>query len=166
MWCWADEAMGIHRRTLLKGLPCAVVFLAALPLAAAHAEDFIPRVGGEVTAANFGGLADLAMEGVNGFLGLKISIADGEHDGLVAEEKGGLLILYMRDGNIELSFPSGYRKDGGRFFFDGFYNVTYAGEHQGVSGVHLEPARTMDVDASGKPVKDFAIGDLPAAKGG
>lgn len=157
--------MHFGRRTLLKSLPLAVALLAALPGAQA-AEAYIPRVGGEVKAQDFNALADLAMQSLNSVVGLKISVAEGEHDGLVAEEKGGLLILYMRGGNVELSFPSGYRKDKDRFFFDGFYGATYAGKHQGISGVHLAPARTMDVEAIGKPVKEFAVSDLSKAKGG
>jgi hypothetical protein len=159
--------MRVDRRTLLKRLPlAATLFVAARPGHARAGEAYIARVGGEVTAQNFGGLADLAMQSANGFVGLKISIAEGEHDGLVAEETGGLLILYMRNGDTELSFPSGYRKDGGRYFFDGFYNATSAGRLHGISSVHLVPARTMDVQATGRPVKDFAIGDLLAGKGG
>lgn len=160
--------MGMDRRALLKILPLAAAVFAAQPGFRAQAkESYISRVGGEVTAQNFSGLSELAMQSVNGFLGLKISVAEGDHDGLVAEETGGLLIIYIKKGDVELSFPSGYRKDGGRYFFDGFYNATYAGMNQGINAVHLVPARTMDVDATGKPVKDFAISDLPAtAKGG
>ncbi|MCO5064695.1 MAG: hypothetical protein M9924_09775 [Rhizobiaceae bacterium] len=159
--------MLIDRRMLLTSLPLAAALSVALAPGGAEAgAAFISRVGGEVTAANFDGLVRVAMESVNGFLGLKISVAEGEHGGLVAEEAGGLLILYMRNGDMELSFPSGYRKDGGRYFFDGFYNVIYVGKNQGISGVHLQPARTMDVDATGKPVKEFAVDDLSAAKGG
>ncbi|MGC4026108.1 MAG: hypothetical protein QM744_13770 [Mesorhizobium sp.] len=157
--------MHVDRRALLKVLPLAAVVLTASASGLRAEEAYISRVGGEVIAQNFGGLAERAMQSVNGFMGLKISVADGEHDGLVAEETGGLLIIYMRRGDVELSFPSGYRKDGGRFYFDGFYNVTYAGMNQGINGVHLVPAKTMDVEASAKSIKDFAIGDLPA-KGG
>jgi len=156
--------MRVNRRALLKVLPLAAAVL-AVPSNLSAEEAYISRVGGEVTAQNFGALAERGIQSINSFMGLKISVADGEHDGLVAEEAGGLLIIYMRKGDVELSFPSGYRKDGGRYFFDGFYNVTYAGKNQGITGVHFVPAKTMDVEASGKPVKDFAIGDLPA-KGG
>lgn len=159
--------MHVDRRALLKVLPLAAAVLVA-PMSGLRAEEaYISRVGGEVTAQNFGGLAEKASKSLNSFMGLKISVADGEHDGLMAQEIGGLLIISMRKGDVELSFPSGYRKDSGRFFFDGFYNVTYAGKNEGITGLHLVPAKTMDVEASGKPIKDFAIGDLPPpAKGG
>jgi hypothetical protein len=47
-------------------------------------------------------------------------------------------------GDVNLLL-SGYRNRR-RLYFDGFYQVKYGGMHQGINGLGLTPARTMDVE--------------------
>ena len=141
-------------------------FLASTSAAQA-AEPFIYRVGGSVTDRNFAGLAALAMNSIDQFVGLKLVVPAGNKaTGVSTEESGGMLSVFHKDVDVNLAFSSGYRKTGDSYYIDGFYSVTYGGMHQGINGLGLAPARTMDVEASGKPVKDIEIDALkPDTKG-
>lgn len=136
----------------------------SLSVASSHAADpYIYRVGGTVTAQNFPGLAAFAMNSVDQFVGLKISVAEGSTRGQVETmENDGTLSVFMRDVDVNLAFSSGYRKSNGNYFIEGYYKVTYGGMHQGINGLGLAPARSMDVDATGKQVKPIEIDRLKA----
>ncbi|MGE0282272.1 MAG: hypothetical protein AB7P20_16900 [Rhizobiaceae bacterium] len=150
----------IDRRGLLAAF-------ALTPLASTfvRAEDAaIYRVGGTVTTKNFPGFAAFMMNSVDEFVGLKLIVPamnTGEGS-LSSEETDGSLSIWQQGGDVNLHFSSGYRKQGDAYYFDGFYQVKYGGMHQGINGLGLMPARTMDVEAANKPVKDIDIGRLPA----
>ncbi|HEY5817535.1 MAG TPA: hypothetical protein VIU14_03900 [Mesorhizobium sp.] len=154
----------IDRRTLLA----AAILMPALGGQGFAADPFIYRVGGAVSDQNFEGLATLLMKSVDQFVGLKLVIpsqGDGPN-ALFAEESGGHLSVYRRGGDVNLAFASGYHKTGDKYYVDGFFKVAYDGLHQGIKALGISPARTMDVESSGKPMKDIDIGQLPAdAKG-
>lgn len=132
---------------------------------AGSANDFLYRVGGTVTEQNFAALAAFMMNSVDQFVGLKLIVPAGD-GGISSEESDGELSIWQKGGDVNLHFTSGFRKQGEAYYFDGFYQVKYGGMHQGINGLGLTPARTMDVEAVGKPVKDIDIGSLkPDGKG-
>lgn len=142
----------------------ALLLMAALGLLVQPASaDNVPiyRIAGEVTAKNFDAFAAFAMDSVDQFVGLKVSFPEGDKDNLIVEESDKLLLAYRRKGDVQLSFPSGYRAAYGKFHVEGYYRVKYEGMHQGINTVSLTPARSMDVEATGKPVKLVEIDQLP-----
>lgn len=146
----------IDRRVLL-GATVLMPFAAV----AGRAEDgFIYRAGGTVTADNFAGLGTFMMNSIDQFVGLKLVAARGQSGELFAEESDGVLSIWRQGGDVNLAFSSGYRRTGDKYYLDGFYRVTYGGMHQGINGIGLAPARTMDIEQAGKPVKDLDIGRL------
>jgi hypothetical protein len=149
----------IDRRTLLA----AALLVPALGGQGFAADPFIYRAGGAVSDQTFDGLAALLMNSVDQFVGLKLVIPSHGNDAsaISAEESGGLLSVYKRGGDMNLAFSSGYRKTGDSYYVDGFFKVAYGGLHQGINALGLAPARTMDIEGSGKPVKDIDIGQLP-----
>jgi len=128
---------------------------------AGSANDFVDRVGGTVTEENFPALAAFMMNSVDQFVGLKLVVPAGD-GGIASEESDGELSIWQKGGDVNLHFTSGFRKQGEAYYFDGFYQVSYGGIHQGINGLGLTPARTMDVEAVGKPVKDIDISTLRA----
>lgn len=150
----------IDRRGLL-----AAFALTPLASTLVRAQDAaVYRVGGIATAKNFPDLAAFMMNSVDQFVGLKLIVpATNAGDGsLSSEEADGSVSIWRQGGDVNMHFSSGYRKQGDAFYFDGFYQVKYGGMHQGINGLGLTPARTMDVEAAGKPVKDIDIDRLHA----
>jgi len=135
-----------------------------LPTTVGAEDPAIYRVGGTATEKNFPGLAAFMMNSVDQFVGLKLIVpATNSGEGsLSSEEADGALSIWQQGGDVNLHFSSGYRKQGVAYYFDGFYQVKYGGMHQGINGLGLTPARTMDVEAAGKPVKDIDIDRLRA----
>jgi len=146
------------RRSLL-----AAAALFALGVSAAQPQDaYLYRVGGEVTPQNFSAFASFASNSVDQFVGLKISLPGGTADDLTVANLDGLLMAHAKDSDIEISFPSGWRESRGRFFVEGYYKASYAGLKQGITAIAFTPARAMDVEAAGKPLKNIEIDKLQA----
>jgi hypothetical protein len=150
----------IDRRGFLAA--CALTPLA--PELARTEDAFIYRVGGTATEENFPALAALMMNSVDQFVGLKliVPVTNAGDGSISSEESDGALSIWQQGGDVNLHFSSGYRKQGNAYYFDGFYKVKYGGMHQGINGLGLTPARTMDVEATNRPVKTIDIGRLRA----
>lgn len=141
----------------------AGVLLSLLATTAVRAADpSIYQVGGTVTKDNFPGLATFIANSVDQFVGLKIAVPAVETgaDSIMTEESDGMLSVFTKGSDVNLAFNSGYRKSGDTYFVEGFYRVKYGGLHQGISAYGITPARTMDVEATGKPVKILEIDRL------
>lgn len=138
----------------------AAAMLGALVQTAAADNAVVYRVAGEVNAKNFDALANLAMDSVDSFVGLKVSFPENAEGDIVSENSNGLFLIYRRKGDIQLSFPSGFRSAYGKVHMEGFYKVGYEGLHQGINAISLTPARSMDVEATGLPVKLVEIDKL------
>jgi hypothetical protein len=133
--------------------------LAAMPAAAQ--QGGVTRVTGTVTAQNYPALAAFLQDRFDQVVALSVDFPanDAYAAGtLAAYRDGDLFLAYLAgpDGGSQISAPTGYLEEPGRFVFDRHYKVTYGGMGQGIVSIVLEPTQPP-----GGGVTGIAIDDLP-----